>query len=122
MWEFLYERSVGCVGILKEWLVRACVRSIRHGDTSLTRQHLETTALSISQCEKILAESRGGETRLNDTEDSKLRFRTLLGIESQTVAAAQAPPVPSANRKNVRLGQRNPHRDPIREKGTAVYA
>ncbi len=21
MWEFLYERSVGCVGILKEWLV-----------------------------------------------------------------------------------------------------
>jgi energy-coupling factor transporter ATP-binding protein EcfA2 len=122
MWEFLYERSVGCVGILKEWLVRACVRSIRHGDTSLTCQHLETTALSISQCEKILAESREGETRLNDTEDSKLRFRTLLGIESHIVAAAQAPPVRSANRKNVRLGQRSPRRDPIREKGTAVYA
>jgi hypothetical protein len=63
IWDFLYERSVGCVGILKEWLMRACVRSIRHGATTLSREHLEQTALSISQCEKILAESREGETR-----------------------------------------------------------
>ena len=83
IWDFLYERSVGCVGILKEWLMRTCVRAIKHGAATLSREHLEKTALSISQCEKILAESREGETRLNDQEDARMRFRTLLGIESQ---------------------------------------
>lgn len=124
MWEFLYERSVGCVGILKEWLMRACVRSIRHGATTLTREHLEMTALSISQCEKILAESREGETRLNDGEDSRLRFRTLLGIEPHRAPNAQAAPVPAAppNRKNVRVGQRSPRRDPLRRESVAAYA
>jgi hypothetical protein len=124
MWEFLYERSVGCVGILKEWLMRACVRSIRHGATTLTQEHLEMTALSISQCEKILAESREGEMRLNDGEDSKLRFRTLLGIEPYRAPNPQAAPVPAAppNRNNVRVGQRSPRRDPIRGESVAAYA
>lgn len=123
MWEFLYERSVGCVGILKEWLMRACVRSIRHGATTLTQEHLEMTALSISQCEKILAESREGETRLNDGEDSKLRFRTLLGIEPHRAHNAHAAPVPAAppNRKNASVGQRSPRRDPIRGESVAAY-
>ena len=93
MWEFLYERSVGCVGILKEWLMRACVRSIRHGARALSREHLEKTALSISQCEKILAESREGESRLHDSEDSRLRFRTLLGIEPQSRGIVAPVPV-----------------------------
>jgi energy-coupling factor transporter ATP-binding protein EcfA2 len=122
IWEFLYERSVGCVGILKEWLMRACVRAIRHGAAALSYEQLDKTALSISQCEKILAESREGETRLNDTEDSRLRFRTLLGIEPQVAPPSPVPAAPSAGRKNVRVGQRSPQRDPIREEGVAVYA
>lgn len=61
MWEFLYERSVGCVGILKEWLMRASMLAIKHGAVRLSPEHLEKTALSTSQCEKILAESREGE-------------------------------------------------------------
>jgi hypothetical protein len=77
LWEFLYERSVGCVGILKEWLMRACVRAIKHGAVTLSPEHLEKTALSTSQCEKVLAESREGETRLNDDADASLRLRTL---------------------------------------------
>lgn len=48
MWEFLYERSVGCVGILKEWLMRACVRAIKHGAATLSLEHLEKTALDFA--------------------------------------------------------------------------
>ncbi len=113
-WEFLYERSVGCVGILKEWLMRACVRAIKHGAVVLSREHLERTALSISQCEKILAESREGETRLND-HDGRPRLRTLLGIEPQArggSAAERDKSAPSGRRKRGRPGQRAPRRDP----------
>lgn len=124
IWDFLYERSVGCVGILKEWLMRACVRAIKHSAVTLSREHLEKTALSISQCEKILAESREGESRLNDSEDSRLRFRTLLGIEPQArgITPEPAPAPPSRNPKSGRVGQRNPRRDPIQEQAVAAYA
>jgi hypothetical protein len=124
MWEFLYERSVGCVGILKEWLMRACVRAVKHGAVALSREHLERTALSISQCEKILAESREGETGLNDREDARLRFRTLLGIEPQSSESAEPEPEgvpPSRRRKSRRPGQRAPRRDPITQEA-AAYA
>lgn len=120
-WDFLYERSVGCVGILKEWLMRACVHAIKHGAGAFCREHLEKTALSISQCEKILAESREGESRLHDNEDSRRRFRTLLGIESQACGTTPEPAPTSHNPKSGRVGQRTPRRDPIQEQAMAAY-
>lgn len=125
IWEFLYERSLGCVGILKEWLMRACVRALKHGAVRLSLEHLERTALSISQCEKVLAESREGETRLNDHEDARLRLRTLLGIAAESHASghfeANGTP-PSGKRKKGRPGQRVPRRDPITPETAAAYA
>jgi hypothetical protein len=125
IWEFLYERSVGCVGILKEWLMRACVRSIKHGAVTLSREDLEQTALSISQCEKILAESREGETCLSENADSRLRLQTLMGIEVRTcrheARDASILNSPFKGRKNARVGQRNPRRDPISVEPIAVY-
>lgn len=104
--------------------MRACVRAIKHGSASLSREHLEQTALSISQCEKILAESREGESRLQDDEDSRRRFRTLLGIESQSRGGAESQgAVPlSVNAKRGRVGQRSPRRDPIQEDAVPAYA
>jgi len=119
MWDFLYERSVGCVGILKEWLLRAAVRCIRRNGAALNREHMVSTALSISQCEKILAESREGETRLNESEDAQLRLRTMLGIEAAVAPAASAP---STKGKALKVGQRNPQRDKICEEACATYA
>ena len=101
--------------------MRACVRAIKHGAATLSREHLERTALSISQCEKILAESREGETRLNDQEDARMRFRTLLGIGSQSLGGG-APDgvVPRHKRKRGRPGQRAPQRDPISQEAVGV--
>jgi energy-coupling factor transporter ATP-binding protein EcfA2 len=124
-WELLYERSVGCVGILKEWLMRACVRAIKHGAVSLTLEHLESTALSISQCEKILAESRDGETRLNDHEDARQRFRTLLGLDPQSQGRARSTSEadggpPAQKRKRGRPPKRAPVRDPVTQEMAAA--
>jgi hypothetical protein len=123
-WEFLYERSIGCVGILKEWLMRACVRAIKHGAVTLSPEHLEKTALSASQCEKVLAESREGETRLNDDAHARLRLRTLLGIQPRASGDVPSETKQIAgfrNRTKRRPGQRAPQRDLIEEK-TQVYA
>ena len=107
--------------------MRACVRAIKHGAVKLTPEHLERTALSISQCDKVLAESREGETRLNDQEDTRLRFRTLLGLEPQsrarTEAEAEGGP-PFQKRKGGRPCKRAPRRDPVtpEQEMLAAYA
>ncbi len=40
-WDFCYERSVGSVGILKDWLSRALASALEEGAMSLTIKHLD---------------------------------------------------------------------------------
>jgi len=110
-WEFLYERSIGCVGILKEWLVRTLSAILRRGSTSLTLRDLTAHALTVSQCEKILAEITEGETRLAESDGARSRFRLALGLSSVETAreAAKTAHLPQRGRP----GQRRPMRDPI---------
>lgn len=109
-WEFLYERSIGCVGILKEWLVRTLSAILRRGSTSLTFRDLTVHALTVSQCEKILAEITEGEMRLAESDGARSRFRLALGLSPiETVRdASKTVPLPRG-----RPGQRRPTRDPI---------
>jgi energy-coupling factor transporter ATP-binding protein EcfA2 len=50
-WEYLYERSIGCVGILKDWLIRTLVSASRRNADTLRRKDLEAHALSVVQCD-----------------------------------------------------------------------
>jgi energy-coupling factor transporter ATP-binding protein EcfA2 len=119
-WEFLYERSVGCVGVL---LIRAAVSALKSAANTVNLEHLEKTALSISQCSKILAEARDGESRLTENEETRLQFRKTLGLHS-TIASGEtspAPPDPKLPKptKRKRVGQRRPTRDPVGRKAVA---
>ncbi len=112
-WEFLYEGSVGCVGILKDWLMRASIAANRDGEGFISRKHMERTALSVSQCEKILIEAREGEARLSEGPESHIRLRKLLGLRtsgSETPQDCQDVQVGRFARQR-RPGQRLPKRD-----------
>src|SRR5437667_4475244 len=77
-WEFLYERSIGCVGVLKQWLIRALSVALRTGEATLSRSNLETQAPSVAQADKIISEASEGEMRLMDTKEAVLRLREQL--------------------------------------------
>jgi hypothetical protein len=109
LWEWLYERSVGCIGILKEWLDRALIAALGEGCKTLTARHLETTALSAARCEKIALEAQEGERQLLLADQARPRLRELLGLEG-TAAGTAARRTPHLPR---RVGQRKPKRDPI---------
>ena len=121
-WEFLYERSIGCVGVLKQWLVRSLSAVLRQGEATLSRRILESQALSVSQIDKILSEASEGEMRLTDSMEAASRLRERLGLGShagkQTAAdrSTQAEPTP-APRTSRRPGQRRPVRDIIGSQG-----
>jgi GTPase SAR1 family protein len=108
IWDFLYERSLGCVGVLKDWITRSLYASWR-SSRPLDRRALERTALSISQCEKILAEAREGETRLMENVESTSRLRCLLGLSKEPAGVPDA----AKPEKGRTPGLRSPKRDPV---------
>jgi len=109
-WEFLYERSIGCVGVLKEWLVRALALALSRDAAKLTLRDLAAQALTVSQCEKMLAEVTEGETRLTESDGTRSRFRLALGLSAleSDPDNAKAPVL-----QRVLPGQRHAKRDPI---------
>ena len=112
IWDFLYERSLGCVGVLKDWMTRSLSASYRTGG-HLNRAVLERTALSIAQCEKILAEAREGENRLIESHESTSRLRTLLGLPEPSPASNEIAGAAVADAVTRKPGNRRPKRDPI---------
>jgi hypothetical protein len=119
-WDYLYERSLGCVGVLKEWLNRALAATARHGGQSLRRKILEECALSISQCDRMLAEILEGERQLADRCERITSLRARLGLEpstnGKTRATGTSPGVASdtsCRKPRLRPGKRRPVRDRI---------
>lgn len=121
-WEYFYERSIGCVGVLKEWLTRSLAEALEDGGKRLTQKHCARYALSISQCEKMLSDAKEGEMRLNESDESHRRLRARLGLlESETVneesreKANPVEPKTDTSKRRRRVGQRKPKRDPTGE-------
>jgi energy-coupling factor transporter ATP-binding protein EcfA2 len=114
-WELLYERSLGCVGVLKEWLIRALQAALSHSRNTITRRDLERHPLSASQCARMLTELKDGEAQLGDDNETHRRLLVGLGLPIQSAAAANEDsrqPVAAA-KVAVPPGHRLPRRDRI---------
>ena len=120
-WEYLYERSVGCVGILKDWLMRGLVSVSRRDRDTLSREDLEAHAPSVAQCDKMLSEALEGEARLEESKEERNRLRARLGLPShegsrsgsKVTQPAMGAELRSQNQR--KPGQRRPTRDAVGE-------
>ena len=63
-WFDFYERSIGCVGVLKDWLIRAVAAALHDGSDTLTLERLHEHTLSLAQCERMAIEATEGEQKL----------------------------------------------------------
>jgi hypothetical protein len=81
-WDYFYERSIGCVGILKDWLTRSLSLALENDSQTLTLKHLEHRALSVSQCSTLLREAVDGERELQEKAEARASLRRNLGLES----------------------------------------
>ena len=128
-WEYMYERSIGCVGILKDWLMRTLISVLRRDVGVLTHKDLQAHALSVAQCDKMLSEALEGERSLEESTTGRNRLRARLGLTSQehtevapSVGHGSVAAAVSAQRQNRRRpGQRSPVRDAVGTSGT-LYA
>jgi hypothetical protein len=136
-WRWFAEGCVGCIGILKDWLVDAVMATLAQKGTSLTEEILTRTMPHPARRVSLEMEARAGEHKvaLHDTESAK-QFQALLkkpakaangkveptsGNISEVPSTVQAEPaslslsMPQVAPKPTRpgVGQRAPERDPV---------
>jgi hypothetical protein len=115
LWPYCMERSVGCVGVLKDWLIRALATAVAEDAATVTRTHLARHALSGAACERLLSEAQHGEEQLTEREETIARLRVRRGLEDPANTSVKGAPAPS--RRPHRAGERRPTRDPIHAEG-----
>jgi hypothetical protein len=99
--EFCYERSIGCVGLVKDWLTRALALAIHQGDGAVTLKMLQATAWSLDQSERMAREAVDGESGLAERTEIRSRLKQLLQLEPTTSAPTTARAKPPACKRLV---------------------
>jgi hypothetical protein len=139
---------VGCIGILKDWLVDAVAATLVQNETRLTKEILTKTMPHPARRLSLEMEARAGEHRvaMHDSESAK-QFQALVqkpakaangktaqtsGAQPGSPSAAQREqeamsgattlPMPQVAPKPTkqRVGQRAPERDPVGETSAPV--
>lgn len=110
-WEYFYERTLGCIGILKNWLTRALKDALDREAITITLKDLQKRAWSVAQCQRMFKEIQEGERQLSETETDVQNLRSALGIGAKQISLPEeAPKITSQPGK---VGKRKPKRDPI---------
>jgi hypothetical protein len=113
-WEFLYARSIGCVGLLKMHLNRALNLALTEQTKTVTLTHLRKTAMPEARVEAALRNALESEAELTEADGADERLLTLLGLQGsrkeQPSQAKTDEPSPSSKKQD-RPGKRSPGRD-----------
>ena len=113
-WEFLYARSIGCIGLLKTHLNRALSLALTEQAKTVTLLHLRKTAMPEARVEAALRNALESEAELTEADGADERLLTLLGMrgsrDAEPPKTKTDKPSPSGNRQN-RPGKRSPSRD-----------
>lgn len=104
-YEYLFSGSIGCVGLLKNWLTRSLRVALSEEARTLNTKHLKQGAFSTCRLNKIKEEADQGLRRFQN-ESSFATQQYLTEYNIQMPALASAP-------KKGRVGQRKPKRDAV---------
>ena len=114
-WEYCYERSLGCIGTLKDWLTKALKDALDEDADTVTLKHLENRAWSAFKCRGMLKEIVEGEKQLNEEESDVRSLRMALGLDAfgNNSPTDEQSATKSSGSSNRGVGQRKPKRDTV---------
>lgn len=92
-WLYFYEHSIGCLGVLKDWLIRTVAAALDDGNKALTLKQLHEHTLTLAQCERMAIEATEGEEKLSYMESRREHLWHLLqiGMGSTDVPTSAVP-------------------------------
>ncbi|MBD7945818.1 AAA family ATPase [Psychrobacillus sp. AK 1817] len=104
--EYLYENSLGCAGILKDWLRRCLAGAIENDEPTITYTNLKKNALKTKKLLTLANEAISGELVFKESDSDKDKLRALLGTKQDDVKEKIIKKVSTP-------GKRNPTRDDV---------
>jgi energy-coupling factor transporter ATP-binding protein EcfA2 len=121
-WKYCYTRTVGCVGILKNWLTKALDEALANDEKTISTACLERHAETVDRCDQMMSDIEEGEKRMIAAPGADERLLFRLGLSGRWRAkneqkqgdGTEKPQITSKSR-STRVGQRKPERDPVKE-------
>jgi hypothetical protein len=114
-WDYLYEHSAGCIGILKIWLCDALAAALENAEKTLTLRQLKRHAMAPDRLMNVVRQMLEGERRIADIETQGPYIRQALGLNPPPQPKESIGPtdVTHSRHRTGRVGERKPVRDPI---------
>jgi hypothetical protein len=119
-WKSCYARTVGSVGILKDWLTKALDEALSTGAKTITPTLLAHHALDPSRCDQIITDIEEGEQLLSHDAAADERLLIRLGLSRRTSTKRKqeegedkAQKETTERHRSTPVGQRSPNRDPV---------
>jgi len=107
--EYIYENSIGCAGILKDWLKRCLADAIENDEKTITFSNLKKNALKTKKLLTLANEAISGEIAFKESDSDKDKLKALLGTKKEEEKEARnkkystAPGIRKPKRDNVGL-------------------
>ncbi|MHC5755808.1 MAG: hypothetical protein ACYTXF_35255 [Nostoc sp.] len=90
-WVYFYEHSIGCVGVLKDWLIRTVAAALHDGTETLTLKQLHEHTLTLAQCERMALDATEGEQKLSYMESRREHLWHLLQMGMSSTDVPKSP-------------------------------
>jgi len=119
-WESCYTYTAGCVGLLKEWLMKALGEALEAGVKTISPTLLAHHAPSPARCDQMITEIEEGEGYFKRDDEAEDRLRARLGLSPRrknttSTRESQGEEKPHATAPSARpVGQRHPTHDPLK--------
>ncbi len=117
-WDYFYSRTIGCIGILKDWFYvtyQVCTKN-NPDIVTLNIDDFRNHEISSGRSMKLLSEATRGEQQYENSNDEKELYKQLGLIEedgNQESEEETTKETESKRKGNRKPGERNPHRDKV---------
>src|SRR6266567_3108173 len=119
-WKTCYAHTIGCIGLLKDWLTKALAEALETEAKTISPSLLAAHAPSIDRCNQMITDIEEGEKALRVDPEATEKLLARLGLgprrarEKRTGQPGETS-APSAPSRRRRVGQRNPTRDAVKK-------
>jgi hypothetical protein len=113
-WEYIYDRSFGCVGVVKDWLVDAAWDALENKARTLAQADLARNEPSADRLLNVFQEIQAGERYAAEMAAQQAQLAELLAEDRAREARSQpANPDQTGKRSKTRVGEPKPVRHPV---------
>lgn len=81
--DFIYERTLGCIGILKDWLTRCLGDAIYNRRKTITKEMLYTYAMPVNALKMLIEEIEQGEDLFEENEQDRIDLLYKIGLRAR---------------------------------------